>query len=744
MKKVLVIILPVLFIVACAFAFLGMLNTKFQEERLTNALERRSRVYAESNELAVQQILTTKNKKLADRQTITFQKKNITSGSIIYDNNGNIFSATPKISHIFHDDESNISYIKNIIQTKAPHARNIDSGGESYYSYLLPVYGADGKSLGAVEIISDKSFINNMLLGTWKRLAIVLSAMFLLICFVILILYRKFFINPVLQITKWFEDFQKGDPCVKIKDVGGNFKDLASEVEQTALKLKVAKKSVSEKAVNRLNKNELWTEGRLKDLVRAKIANNAFFVVSNREPYMNIKEGGKYKIVKPASGVVTALDPVLRACGGTWVAQASGNADKEFVNSKNMLGVPIGDEHYILKRVWLTKEEEEGFYYGYSNEGLWPLCHITHTRPVFREKDWAYYKEVNEKFADNLLEELPSDSVPYIFIQDYHFALLPKIIKDRRPDAVIAMFWHIPWPNPEVMSICPYLHEMIDGMLGCDLLGFHIQYYCNNFMDTANKFLESRVDYEKFSITKNNKETFVKAFPISVSYEEGRMAAVNKEMQSIKKAYSLYDKKIVISVERMDYTKGILEKLDAVDRFFELNPEHRKNVVFIQIASPSREAIQAYKDLKIAIDNKVAEINNKYSSGDYKVIIYFPKNFSADEIIPFYKLSDICIVSSLHDGMNLVAKEYVSLQSDNKGVLILSQFTGASKELGEALIINPYSIEEFADAIKKAVEMPEEEITARMSAMRKTVIENNVFKWAGDILSELTAISKKV
>lgn len=384
---------------------------------------------------------------------------------------------------------------------------------------------------------------------------------------------------------------------------------------------------------------------------------NSLFVVSNREPYMHVLDEitGKPKCVRPASGVVAALDPVMRACGGLWIAHGSGNADRKFVNSKKMLGVPPEDIHYILKRIWLTKAEENGYYYGFSNEGLWPLCHITHTRPIFRESDWEMYRKVNQKFADNIIEELPSKN-PFIFIQDYHFTLLAKMLKEKRPDVTIALFWHIPWPNPEVFSICPYQKEILDGMLACDLIGFHVQYHCNNFIDTANRLLECRIDTEKFSVIRSNKETLVRAFPISVdNYSYNEFSNVKSEqVDEIRKELELEDKIVGLGVERIDYTKGITERIVAIDRFLDKCPQYKHKFVFIQLASPSRTHIKRYHDLMGEIDELVEKVNWKHSENTWKPILYFKKHFSSDEIKPYYSLADLCIVSSLHDGMNLV------------------------------------------------------------------------------------------
>jgi len=568
-------------------------------------------------------------------------------------------------------------------------------------------------------------------------------------CYFVLsiLLHRQIFALPIQRLTDWFKFFQRGetDEAHPIKEKGDLGK-LASEVEQAALSLRVARRTISDEASARLEKEEIWTESKLKDLIRAKLGEKALIVVSNREPYMHVVDEatGLEKCIRPASGVVTAIHPVLCACGGTWIAHGAGNADKKFVNSKDKLGVPPKDIRYILKRVWLNKEEEDGYYYGFSNEGLWPLCHNTHTRPIFRESDWQAYKKVNQKFADSVLEELPAKH-PFVFIQDYHFTLLGKMIKEKRPDAIIALFWHIPWTTPEAFAICPYRKEILEGMLGCDLIGFHVQNHCNNFLDTVNRLLESRVDLEKFSIVRSEKETFVRAFPISVNghlNKDEKGASIKLEIDKIKKEFDLEGKIIGLGVDRIDYTKGIVERVLAIDRFLEKYPQYKKKFVFVQLAAPSRVHIKRYHDLMAEIDELIEKMNWKYSDSSWKPIIYLKRHFSLDEIEPFYKMADLCIVSSLHDGMNLVAKEYVATKKDLSGALILSQFTGAARELTDAIQVNPYSIEEFADSIKLALQMPQDEKTRRMEKMRKVISENNIYRWAGNIITELTSLRK--
>ena len=743
MKRILLFILPILIIVAIVFTIYGIMQIRFTEERLMDDRQRKARSVDESLELSARYIFINNDLKSASRLVESFQKRERLQGCALYDKEGEIIAITERISDWKEKDKS---YIKEIIEAKNPRGSLEKFREYSVYSYILPVLDNDNNVLGLIEVIYDTSYLFTMLAQIWKRISITLISLILLIAIIAFLIQRQIFILPVRRLTQWFGHFQKGETDkLKPFEEKGEFGKLISEVEQVALSLRVARKVVSDEAQVRIQKEEIWTDAKLHDLIHAKLGENALFVVSNREPYLHVTDEstGKAKCIRPASGVVTAIDPILRACGGTWIAHGAGDADRRFVNSKDKLGVPVEDNRYILKRVWLTKAQEDGYYYGFANEGLWPLCHITHTRPIFRETDWQMYKKVNLKFAESVLEELPARS-PFVFIQDYHFTLLPKMIKEKRPDATIALFWHIPWPNPEVFAICPYQQEILDGMLSCDLIGFHVQYHCNNFLDTANRLVECRVDTEKFSVVRSNKETFIRAFPISVDgYISGTLPGIDtKQIDMIRKEFLLEDKIVGLGVDRIDYTKGIIEKILAIDRFLEKYPQYKNKFVFIQLAAPSRTHIKRYHELMAEIDELVEKKNWKYSDGDWKPIIYLKRHFSPEEIRPYYSMSSLCIVSSLHDGMNLVAKEYVASKTDLNGALILSRLTGAARELVDAVQINPYSIEEFADAIKFALELPDEERKKRMENMRKIISENNVYRWAGNIITELTALKK--
>jgi len=743
MRRLLLFILPILVIVAIGFTIFGIMQIRFTEEKLMDDLEKKAKAVDESLELSAQHILLNNDLKSANRLVESFQKRERLQGCVIYAKDGKILAITEKISDWSQKEKS---YLKDVIDNKSPRGALEKFKEYSVYSYILPVIDEENNALGMVEVIYDTSYVFTTLTALWKRLSISLITLLVLIVLIMLLIQRQIFILPVIRLTEWFQHFQKGeiDSAHPIKEKGELGK-LAKEVEQVALSLRIARKVVSEEASERIEKTELWTQEKLKDLIHARLGNNALFVVSNREPYMHIIDEvtGAISCIRPASGVVTAIDPIMRACGGTWIAHGSGNADEKFVNSNDKLGVPKEDMHYILKRVWLNKDEEQGYYYGFANEGLWPLCHFTHTRPIFRESDWKMYIKVNQKFADSVLEELPTKS-PFVFIQDYHFALLPKMIKEKRPDVAVALFWHIPWPTPETLSTCPYQEKILEGMLACDLIGFQVQNHCNNFLDTANRLLESRVDTERFSVVRFGKETFIRAFPISVDgyFDIKSVKSEQVEINKLRQEYKLEGKVVVLGVDRIDYTKGIPERMLALERFLEKYPQYKEKIVLLQLAAPSRTHIKRYHDLVGEIDELVEKINWKYKDGDWKPILYLKRHFSPDEIKPFYALADICIVSSLHDGMNLVAKEYVATKSDLKGMLVLSRFTGAARELSDAVLINPYAIEEFADRIKEAVEMPLEEKKKRMANMRKIISENNVYRWAGNIITELAALKK--
>lgn len=485
----------------------------------------------------------------------------------------------------------------------------------------------------------------------------------------------------------------------------------------------------------------MWNKEALHHLVATKLRDYQFIIVANREPYVHrYTPDRQIEWVSPASGMVSALDPIMRACGGTWIAQGSGDADRKSADERGRIAVPPDDPSYTLRRLWLTKEQENGYYYGLANEGLWPLCHIAYTRPVFNPHHWRIYREVNQRFADAVVEEADGEPT-FVFVQDYHFALLPRMLKDAGNNFIVAQFWHIPWPNEETFSTFPWKEELLDGLLGNDLLGFHLRSHCQYFLNLVDRSLEAKIDHENGEIIRGGKSTLVRPFPISIDAEghgvAARSEAVERLMQRWRQQAGIGDERVGIGIDRIDYTKGIPERLRAIDLFLEKNPQYREHFVFVQVGVPSRVQVRAYRLLDDEIDGLVEEINWKWSTDDWNPIRYFKHSFNQLELMALHRLADFCIVSSLHDGMNLVAKEFVASRFDEDGVLILSQFTGAAREQKDALLINPFAIEEMADAIRGALEMPEDERRRRMQRMRAVVASNNIFRWAGKIISAL-------
>jgi trehalose 6-phosphate synthase len=443
--------------------------------------------------------------------------------------------------------------------------------------------------------------------------------------------------------------------------------------------------------------------------------------------------------VVPPSGLVTALEPVLRACDGVWVAHGSGSEDALYVDKFGRLRVPPDDPRYTLRRVWLSKEEEAGYYDGFANEGLWPLCHIAHTRPIFRASDWEWYQRVNEKFAATLLEEMEGGANPTVFVQDYHFALVPRLIKAARPDARVAIFWHIPWPNAEAFGICPWQAMLLDGLLGADLIGFHIPLHCNNFLSTVDRVLEARTDREHMTARRDGHITTVRPYPVSVAMDGSKpeRKSPSPAHNELLKEFGLRCETLIVGVDRMDYTKGIVERLMAVEKLIEEHPYYLERLTMAQIAAPSRSRIPAYIELNRKVKKTVERINQRYQTAEWKPILLIERQYSHAEVDLWYRAAAVCLVTSLHDGMNLVAKEYVAARDDEEGVLVLSKFTGAATELLDALIVNPYDIEGVAEAIHQALEMDPGERRKRMQRMRHHVMDHNIYRWAASILGDL-------
>ena len=467
-------------------------------------------------------------------------------------------------------------------------------------------------------------------------------------------------------------------------------------------------------------------------------------VVSNAEPYVHDGGNGLLDYRVPPGGVTSALEPVMRASGGTWIAYGGGKRDWEVVDANGGLRVPPEDPSYTLHRVWLSEEQRRGYYDGTANSALWPLCHMAYVRPRFEETDWVNYVQVNRTFARHV-QKVVGNRKAVVFVQDYHLAMLPRFLKEANPAIRTVHFWHIPWPRWEAFRAFPWAEELLEGLLGSDLIGFHTPEQSRNFLESVEYGLKVCVDYDRQEITHKNRSTVVGAFPIGVDIEQissdVQAEDVEAEMEALRTALGLRDRLVGIGLERADYTKGIPERLSALDRFFQRFPEYKERVVFIQIGVPSRIQLTPYDRLSRKIATMEREINAKYGTESWKPVVYLRKELSSVAILALYRLADFCIVSSLHDGMNLVAKEYVAAKDYEDGALILSSFTGAARELTDAIQVNPYATEPFAESIKLALEMPREERRRRMRAMRAVLRENNVYTWTANLLSAAMALN---
>jgi trehalose 6-phosphate synthase len=617
--------------------------------------------------------------------------------------------------------------------------------------YLLaaPLHSASKDVIGGIVVVYDTGYIRSQIFGVWGRVFMRIAGQVLVIVAITLLILRWTLVGPIARAAQWMKTLRTGKQGVQPPSKDLDFLlPLAKEMAPLAESMQRAREAAETEARLRNTNESQWTAQRLAEHVRSKLEGSNLFVVSNREPYIHNWQGNTITVTVPASGLVTAIEPILCACNGTWVAQGSGSADAETVDSHDRIQVPPDDPKYTLRRVWLSAAEEEGYYYGFANEGLWPLCHMAHTRPTFRASDWDFYNKVNERFADALVEEMAGEENPVVLIQDYHFALLPRMIKDRVPHARVAIFWHIPWPNPEAFSICPWQRELLDGLLGADLIGFHVQAHCNNFLNTVDRGLEARVDWEHFSVKRNDHLSLVLPFPISVELTEDvsdapSLHSAEEERSAIISELGIEATFLGVGVDRVDYTKGIVERFQAVESFLERHPRYQGKFTFIQIGAPTRSNIPRYAEFQREVEFEANRINDRFKRGKWRPIVFLNRQHSHQEVRRYYRAAHVCMVTSLHDGMNLVAKEYIAARSDERGSLILSRFTGAARELHDAIIVNPYDIQATGQAIARVLEMDVSEIVDRMQRMRRTVKEHNIYWWAGSLIGELCGLRLK-
>jgi trehalose 6-phosphate synthase len=613
--------------------------------------------------------------------------------------------------------------------------------GPLIHALIIPVMDK-GSPNGVLAVLHDVSYIDERSTGRLIQFAYWILLVTPLLATVVIAGAWMTYERPLRNLAVWMRRLRL-ENALEAPPAGLPNALLESESDRLAASFRAARSAGRVHSRAEVQAERVWTRDRLRaHAIDCLGENHQLVVVSNREPYMHQLQGGQTRVIKPAGGVVTALDPVLQACGGLWVAHGAGDADRENADTHGRLTVPLDDTRYTLKRVWLSREEEQGYYYGFSNEGLWPLCHMAHERPLFRTSDWEHYLRVNQRFAEAVLADI-GEGKAVVLVQDYQLALVPQFLKAARPDLCVGLFWHIPWPNPEMFRICPWRAEILRGMLGADLLGFHLQQYCNNFLDTVDRMLETRIDRDNFAVDLQGHTALVRPFPISVQdWAERRVPSggeLDRRIAEATQQNALEGVQIALGVDRIDYTKGLPERFRAVARFFEKNPRQRGRLTFVQLGSPSRTHIRRYREHIADLEALADEINWKFQTDAWKPICFLVGHHDGATVYTFMRMASICIVSSLHDGMNLVAKEYVATRDDNDGTLILSEFAGAARELSDALIVNPYDIEQFADAIQYAVEMEPAERQARMERMRRCVEENNIYLWAAKFLTELAA-----
>ena len=596
---------------------------------------------------------------------------------------------------------------------------------------------ADGESLGKLVIVHDMSFVALRSEETKRYVFWFLVALGALVSLITVVVAQ-------LSWRGWVQGMKallRGEGLLRpaARFTMPELQPLARDLRTLMHELETGYRPRDESQIT-------WTPETLRAILRADLRGEEILVVSNREPYIHTRRDGRIEVQRPASGLVTALEPIMRACSGTWIAHGSGTADREVVDRHDRVGVPPENPRYRIRRVWLTAEEEAGYYYGFSNEGLWPLCHIAHVRPTFRADDWSRYQAVNERFAKAVVAESRSAN-PIVLVQDYHLALLPKLVRDALPEATIITFWHIPWPNPEAFGILPWREEVLAGLLGSSILGFHTRFHVNNFVDTVDRVLEARVDRETFSVTYGGRTTAVKRYPISIEWppvEAAHWPSVPECRAAIRRRYAIgEDVAIGIGVDRMDYTKGILERLGAVERLLELEPHWIGLFTFVQVCAPTRSRIEEYQEFETRVRALATRINERFARGGWSPIVLRVEHAEPPEVYEHFRGADVCVVSSLHDGMNLVAKEFVAARDDERGVLILSQFTGAARELPEALIVNPYDADQCAAAFHLALTMPAGEQRDRMHIMRGLVREFNVYRWAGRMLLDAATMRRR-
>ncbi len=735
MRQVLYLVAAVIVAITLIAAAFTYNSASREETELRARLESRAQLLSESLADSVTAPYLSSATSTVQRSLDRFADRERTAGIAIVDTNGDTIARSASLP----DSAITSPIVATAMDSATARGTYASDGGVQYYMYALPLT-SDGSVVGALVMRQDAEYISETVANIWIdsmtrhliQVFFVAGAIFVLVNFV--------FRRAIADLVESVRSVRSGES--KAAEHNGNslLSPLTHEISKMSASLRQARASASEEARMRLEKlDSPWTAERLKEFVKAHLRDRPIFVVSNAQPYVNSKNKGVIEWKVPAGGVITAIEPIMEACEGMWIAQGSGTADKEVADEEGKLRVPPEEPKYTLKRVWLSPKERKGYYNGFSNEALWPLCHTAHVRPEFRKEDWTEYRRVNGLFAKTLLEEIRHIERPVVLVQDFHLALVPALIKKSRPDAQVAIFWHIPWPSAAQFSICPWRKEILEGMLGADLVGFHTQQYCNNFIDTVGAEVESLIDFEHFSITRAGHKSFIKAFPISIAFP-GPAEPITTPERDVLARYGIHAERLALGVDRLDYIKGIPERFRGIEFFLDEHSEFVGTFSLLQIASPTREGVEKYAEYREQVRAEAERINARFRKGDWQPIVLYEHSCSHAELRDLYQIADVCLVTSLHDGMNLVAKEYAAARRDELGVLVLSNFTGASRDMKGAIVVNPYSAEETADAIHKGLTMRPTEQHRRMKAMRRSVSDYNVYRWSAEIIKALTGI----
>ncbi len=743
MKQIFIALIVIVAVIALIIIIFTINQVSSEDERLKNDMVYRSTLLADSLKETIEPNFINKSEASLQNVVDRFTNKERFAGLGIYDNKGTAISVSSTIPEATSSAQQ---IVADAMDEDKANGDFTTFGGRKVYALAVPIH--DDKSVvGALLVVQNAGYIDVRLQEIWKNNLVRFLLQASLLSLAMLLLIRWIIYEPIKSLVETLRQTRFGG-IQNSKGLNNSFlfRPLQREISHMQQNLIQARLAVTEEAKANLEKlDSPWTAERLKEFVKELLRDQTIVVVSNREPYVHTKVGGKIIHYIPASGMATAIEPVMQATGGIWIANGNGDADKLVVDKNDTIQVPPDDPKYTLKRVWLTDEEENGYYNGFSNEGLWPLLHVAHVRPIFRKEDWEQYKRVNGKFAEVVLSEIKKLHKPVVFIQDFHFSLLPRMIKNSRPDAIVGLFWHIPWVSPEAFSICPWKKEILDGMLGADLIGFHTQQYCNNFIETVGHQLESLIDLEQFTVARNDHISFIKPFPISIAFSNStKPHSIEKEetegARKILENLGIEAKYIGVGVDRLDYTKGILERIKAVELFLTKYPAYIGQFTFLQISPPSKRKTKKDQEFAMQVEKEVERINEMFKAKKWKPIVFIQKLHSHEELSHYYKLANFCLVTSLHDGMNIVSKEYVAARNDESGVLIISQFAGASKEFKDALVVNPYNGEQTADALYAALIMSPIEQTKRMRKLRNSVRNNNIYRWSAEFLKTIVSL----